>query len=217
MRYRQLGRSGLTVSVLALGCNTFGLSLDAAQSRTLVEAALEAGVTLFDTAQAYGSPRGSSESFLGEALRGRRHEAIVSTKVGSFSLRAPGTTAASRRAIVQAVESSLARLQTDYIDLLYLHQPDDVTPIEETLSAMDALVHQGKVRYLASANFSAWRIVEAELLARAAHASRFVGAQNAYSLIDRMVEADIAPVCVKYGIGLAPYFPLAHGLLTGRY
>jgi aryl-alcohol dehydrogenase-like predicted oxidoreductase len=217
MRYRQMGRSGLTVSVLGLGCNNFGLVCDAAASRAIVDAALESGITFFDTAQAYGKPPGTSEAFVGEALRGRRHAAVISTKVGSFSLRAPGTAAASRRSIQLAVEGSLRRLQTDYIDLLYLHQPDDQTPIEETLAAMDELVHVGKVRYLGSANFVAWRIVESELVARIAGGQRFVAAQNAYSLIDRMIEHDIVPVCARYGIGLAPYFPLANGLLTGRY
>jgi aryl-alcohol dehydrogenase-like predicted oxidoreductase len=143
---------------------------------------------------------------------------VLSTKVGSFSLRQTGMPAAgSRSNIRRALEESLQRLKTDYVDLLYLHQPDDQTPIEETLAAMDELVHEGKTRYLGSANFSAWRIVEAELTARCTGRARFIVSQNAYSLVDRMVELDIAPVCAKYGIGLAPYFPLANGLLTGRY
>jgi len=217
VRYRQLRRSGLTVSVLGLGCNNFGLACDADQSRAIVDAALDCGVTLFDTAEAYGRPHGTSECFLGEALKGRRQDVVLSTKVGSFSMRTPALAAGSRRNIRQALNGCLRRLQTDYVDLLYLHQPDGETPIEETLSAMDELVREGKVRYLASANFSAWRIVEAELLARGANSARFIASQNAYSLVDRAVELDIAPVCVKYGIGLAPYFPLAHGLLTGAY
>jgi aryl-alcohol dehydrogenase-like predicted oxidoreductase len=217
VRYRQVGQSDLTVSVLGLGCNNFGLVCDAAQSRAIVDAALEAGITLFDTAQAYGRPAGTSESYLGAALAGRRQQAVVSTKVGSFSLRTPGLAAGSRANIRRALEDSLRRLQTDYVDLLYLHQPDDETPIAETLGAMDELVGEGKVRFLGSANLSAWRIVEAELEARAGGMHRFVVAQNPYSLVDRQVEHEIVPVCVKYGIGLAPYFPLAHGLLTGRY
>jgi aryl-alcohol dehydrogenase-like predicted oxidoreductase len=217
VRYRQLGRSGLTVSVLGLGCNNFGLLCDAAQSRALVDAALDCGITLFDTAEAYGKPHGTSEEHLGAALVGRRHAAVVSTKVGAFSLRTPDCAAGSRRGIRRALEGSLRRLRTEYVDLLYLHQPDDQTPIEETLAAMTELVHEGKVRYLASANFSAWRIVEAELVARAAGGDRFIGAQNAYSLLDRAVELDVAQVCGRYGVGLAPYFPLAHGLLTGKY
>jgi aryl-alcohol dehydrogenase-like predicted oxidoreductase len=217
VRYRQFGTSGLTVSVLGLGCNNFGLTCSAEQSRALVDAALAAGITLFDTAQAYGNPRGSSEAFLGQALKGRRHEAVVSTKVGSFSTRAADVAPASRRAIRTALETSLHRLQTDYVDLLYLHQPDDLTPIEETLSAMTELVREGKVRYIGSANFSAWRIVEAELLAGRHGTERFIVSQNAYSLVDRMVELDVAVVCTRYGIGLAAYFPLANGLLTGRY
>jgi aryl-alcohol dehydrogenase-like predicted oxidoreductase len=218
MRYRRLGESGLTVSILGLGCNNFGLTRDASQSRAQVDAALDAGITLFDTAQVYGRPHGTSERFLGAALEGRRHTVVVSTKVGSFSLREPGMAAAgSRRNIRLALEGSLQRVQTDYIDLLYLHQPDDDTPIEETLAAMNDLVREGKARYLGLANFTAWRIVEAQLLARGNGTERVVAAQNAYSLVDRMVELDIAPVCARYGIGLAPYFPLANGLLTGRY
>ena len=212
-----MGYSGLTVSVLGLGCNNFGLTCSAQESRALVDAALDAGITLFDTAQAYGNPRGSSETFLGEALQGRRHTAILSTKVGSFSLRTPGVAPASRRGIRAALETSLRRLQTDYVDLLYLHQPDDSTPIEETLATMSDLVHEGKVRYIASANLSAWRVVEAHLVAQHRGYEPFIAAQNAYSLVDRMVELDLAVVCAKYGIGLAPYFPLANGLLTGRY
>ena len=217
MRYRQSGSSGLTVSVLGLGCNNFGLTCDAAQSRALVDEALSAGITLFDTAEAYGKPPGTSEVFLGQALVGRRHAAVVSTKVGSFSMRTPDVAPGSRRAIRTALESSLRRLQTDYVDLLYLHQPDDQTPIEETLQAMGELVREGKVRYIGSANFSAWRTVEAELLAQRRGTARFVVSQNAYSLVDRMIELDIAVVCARYGIGLTAYFPLANGLLTGRY
>jgi aryl-alcohol dehydrogenase-like predicted oxidoreductase len=217
VRYRQLGISGLTVSVLGLGCNNFGLTCSAEQSRALVDAALDVGITLFDTAQAYGSPPGSSEAFLGEALVGRRQAAVVSTKVGSYSLRSPEVAPASRRGIRAALDASLRRLRTDYVDLLYLHQPDDLTPVEETLSAMTELVREGKTRYIGSANLSAWRIVEAELLARRHGTERFIVSQNAYSLVDRMVELDVAVVCGKYGIGLAPYFPLANGLLTGRY
>jgi aryl-alcohol dehydrogenase-like predicted oxidoreductase len=217
VRYRQLGVSGLTVSVLGLGCNNFGLTCNSEQSRALVDAALDVGVTLFDTAQAYGNPRGNSEAFLGEALAGRRQSAVVSTKVGSYSLRTADVAPASRRGIRMALETSLRRLRTDYVDLLYLHQPDDLTPIEETLSVMTELVHEGKTRYIGSANLSAWRTVEAELLARRHGTERFIVSQNAYSLVDRMVELDVAVVCKKYGIGLVPYFPLANGLLTGRY
>jgi aryl-alcohol dehydrogenase-like predicted oxidoreductase len=217
VRYHQLGSSGLTVSALGLGCNNFGLTCDADQARGIVDAALEGGVTLFDTAEAYGKPPGTSESFLGDALEGRRQRAVVSTKVGSFSMRTPDLAPGSRRNLRQALEGSLRRLKTDYVDLLYLHQPDFQTPIEETLAAMDELVKEGKVRHLGSANFSAWRIVEAELLARSQGVTRFVASQNAYSLVDRMVELDISVVCARYGIGLMPYFPLADGLLTGRY
>jgi aryl-alcohol dehydrogenase-like predicted oxidoreductase len=217
VRYRQLGASGLSVSVLGLGCNNFGLTVDADDSRAIVDEALDQGVTYFDTGPAYGKPPGTSEAFLGEALAGRRQAAVVSTKVGSFSLRMPGSAPASRRSIRFALEASLRRLRTDYVDLLYLHQPDDLTPIEETLGAMDDLVREGKVLYIGSANFAAWRIVEAELYARLHHTQRFIAAQNAYGLIDRHAELEVAIVCARYGIGLTPYFPLANGLLTGRY
>jgi aryl-alcohol dehydrogenase-like predicted oxidoreductase len=202
--------------VLGLGCNNFGLLCDAPRSRAIVDAALEAGVTLFDTGPAYGQPRGASEEFLGLALKGRRQAVVVSTKVGSFSMRTPGLAPGSRLNIRQGIEGSLRRLNTDYVDLLYLHQPDLETPIEETLGAMDELVREGKVRYLGCANFPAWHVVEAEMVARC-RGARFIAAQHAYSLVDRMVELDVAVVCARFGIGLVSYFPLANGLLTGRY
>jgi aryl-alcohol dehydrogenase-like predicted oxidoreductase len=217
VRYRQLGRSGLTVSVVALGCNAFGLNLDEGQSGALVHAALEAGVTLFDTAPNYGSEPGASERFLGAALRGHRDEVVVSTKVAGYSTRIASNAPASRRALRPSIDASLKRLGTDFIDLVYVHQPDTETPVEETLEALGELIAAGKVRYVASSNLKAWQIVEAELLARDPGRARFIGAQNAYSLIDRQAELEVAPVCERYGIGLAPYFPLAHGLLAGGY
>jgi aryl-alcohol dehydrogenase-like predicted oxidoreductase len=217
VRYRQLGRSGLTVSVLSLGCNAFGLNLDQDQSSAVVRAAMETGVTLFDTAPNYGTELGASERFLGAALRGHRDEVVVSTKVAGFSTRVPSNAAASRRAIRPSIDASLERLQTDFIDLVYVHQPDTDTPVEETLEVLQELVIAGKIRYAASSNLKAWQIVEAEMLGRDPGRARFVAAQNAYSLIDRQVELDIAPVCERYHVGLAPYFPLAHGLLTGSY
>jgi aryl-alcohol dehydrogenase-like predicted oxidoreductase len=203
--------------VVALGCNAFGLNLDQDQSSALVHAAMEAGVTLFDTAPNYGTAHGDAERFLGTALRGHRDEVVVSTKVAGYSTRVPSNAAASRRAIRPAVDASLRHLQTDFIDLVYMHQPDTDTPMEETLEALNELIKDGKVRYAASSNLQAWQIVEAEMLSRDPNRTRFIGSQNAYSLVDRQVELDIAPVCERYGIGLAPYFPLAHGLLAGGY
>jgi aryl-alcohol dehydrogenase-like predicted oxidoreductase len=218
MRYRQAGRSGLTVSVLGLGCNNFGLMTDQVESGHIVHAALDAGITLFDTAPAYGGAnRGASERFLGEALKGRRHEALISTKVSSFSLAAPDNAIASRRAIIKGAEASLQRLQTDYIDVLYLHQPDVNTPIEESIATLDQLASEGKILYGASSNLNAWQLLEADFLAWVNGRARLVMAQSAYSLMDRAAELDLLPVCAKYGIGFAPYFPLAHGLLTGKY
>lgn len=216
MRYRQLGSSGLTVSVVGIGCNTFGLSCDEAESRALVDAAVESGITFFDTAPNYGAEHGDSERFLGEAVKGRRDDVVIATKVGGFSDRVPHNAAASRRNVPRSVEASLRRLGTDFVDVLYLHQPDDRTPIEETLAVMDELVVAGKVRYAACANLAAWQVVEAEFLAPSRR-SRFVALQVAYSLVDRHVELETVPVCLKYGIGVTPYFPLAHGLLAGTY
>jgi aryl-alcohol dehydrogenase-like predicted oxidoreductase len=215
MRYRQLGASGLTVSVVGIGCNSFGLSADEPMVKAIVDAALENGVTFFDAAPGYGE--GRCETFLGRAVAGRRDDVVISTKVGGYSNRSASNARGSRGSIMRSVEGSLSRLGTDFIDLLYLHQPDEATPVEETLAAMDDLIHAGKVRYIASSNLKGWQIVEAEMLARLAGVGRFIAAQNAYSLIDRNVELEIAPVCERFGIGLTPYFPLAHGLLTGTF
>lgn len=219
MDFRRLGHSGLVVSVVGLGTNNLGMKLDMAASREVVHAALDEGITLFDTADAYGT----SEERLGELLEGRRDDVIVATKFGSDS-RARGNdngedwgARGSRRYIVKAVESSLRRLRTDWIDLYQMHRPDDATPIEETLLALDDLVRSGKVRYLGSSNFSGFQIADAEWTARTRHLHRFVSAQNEYSWLERDVERDVVPALEAYGIGLLPYFPLASGLLTGKY
>jgi aryl-alcohol dehydrogenase-like predicted oxidoreductase len=217
MRYRQLGQSGLTVSVLGLGCNNFGSRCDEAQSRAIVDAAINAGVTFFDVAENYGGGEGLAERYLGAALKGRRDQAVIATKFGSFTSRTATSAPSSRRSLVASVEGSLGRLGVEAIDLLYMHQPDPSTPIEETLRALDDLIVQGKVRYIAAANRTAWQIVEAELTARLLGTSRFIGVQNAYSLLDRMPETDVVPVCEKYGLGLVPYYALAAGMLSGRY
>ncbi|MCL2395387.1 MAG: aldo/keto reductase [Acidimicrobiaceae bacterium] len=215
MHYRQLGRSGLTVSVVGLGCNNFGWRMDLENSRAVVDTALEQGINLFDTADVYG--RGQSETILGELLKGRRDEAVIATKWGSPMSDNPPRARASRHYIRQAVEASLRRLQTDYIDLYQLHRPDGVTPMAETLGALDELVKEGKVRYIGSSNLTGWQIADAEWLARTNHNERFISAQNHYSLLQRDAEKELLPAADTFGIGVLPFFPLANGLLTGKY
>jgi aryl-alcohol dehydrogenase-like predicted oxidoreductase len=215
MHYRQLGRSGLTVSAVGLGGNNFGRVCDLDATRAVVDTALSSGVTLIDTADRYGN--GASEELLGEVLLGRRDEVVLATKFGldlqDGNLDAKG----SRRYVSQAVEASLRRLQTDYIDLYQYHQPDGITPMEETLAALDDLVREGKVRYIGSSNLQAWQIADAEWTARTSGRTRFISAQNHYNLIDRGIEEEVLPACESYGVGILPYFPLAKGLLTGKY
>jgi aryl-alcohol dehydrogenase-like predicted oxidoreductase len=219
MRFRRLGNSGLVVSVVGLGTNNLGIKLDEAGSREVVHAALDAGITLFDTADSYGA----SEERLGELLAGRRDDVLIATKFGS-DVRKRGLSngedwgaRGSRRYIRKAVESSLRRLRTDWIDLYQLHRPDPKTPIDETLATLSDLVREGKVRYVGSSNFTGWQVVDAEWTARTRGYERFVSAQNEYSWLDRGIEADLVPALQHYGVGLLPYFPLASGLLTGTY
>ncbi len=215
-RQRRLGRSGLSVSTVGLGCNNFGMKLDLPASRTVIDAALDHGVTLFDTSDSYSS----SEEILGEVLEGRRHQVVLATKFGSDLQGANGPdwgARGSRRYIRLAVERSLRRLRTDWIDLYQIHFPDPKTPLEETLAALDELVHEGKVRYIGSSNHAAWQVTDAEWLARTHGFERFLSAQNHYNLLDRRVEEDLTPACRQFGISILPYFPLASGLLTGRY
>jgi aryl-alcohol dehydrogenase-like predicted oxidoreductase len=222
MRYRRLGDSGLAVSVVGLGCNNFGRRIDADASRAVVDAAVDAGLTLFDTADVYGTPAGSSEEFLGAALRhnGRREDVIIATKFGA---RMGGVNGAdwdargSRRYVRRAVEASLRRLGTDYIDLYQLHTPDRQTPIEETLAALQDLVRDGKVRYVGSCNFTGWQVADADWVARTRQLTRFVSAQNHYSWLERGVETELTGSLERFGVGLLPYFPLHSGLLTGKY
>jgi aryl-alcohol dehydrogenase-like predicted oxidoreductase len=220
---RRLGRSGLAVSVVGLGTNNFGMKLDLEQSRAVVHAALDHGITLIDTADSYGE----SESRLGEILAAAgprvRDDVVLATKFGSDVRRlgldngADWGSRGSRRYIRRAVENSLRRLRTDWIDLYQMHRPDPLTPIEETLATLDDLVHAGKIRYIGHSNFSGWQAAEAEWVARSTHGTRFISAQNDYSLLKRDVEADLVPALTQYDIGLLPYFPLASGLLTGKY
>jgi aryl-alcohol dehydrogenase-like predicted oxidoreductase len=220
MRYRQLGDSGLTVSVVGLGCNNFGGSfggrLDLDGTRAVVDAAIECGVTLLDTANSYGD-RGGSETLLGQVLEGRRDEVVLATKFGSDMGEGPGVARASRWYVKRAVEASLRRLRTDRIDLYQLHRPDGITPVEETLAALDDLVREGKVLYVGSSNLAAWQVVEADWVARTRGLTRFVSAQNHYSLLERKAEEELLPACQKVGVGVLPFFPLANGLLTGKY
>jgi len=220
MRYRRLGDSGLVVSVVGLGCNQFGRRVDADGARAVVDAALEHGINLFDTSDTYGSPQGASEELLGAALKGRRDDVVIATKFGMDMAGANGPdhgARGARRYIVRAVEASLRRLDTDYLDLYQMHAPDPATPVAETLSTLDDLVRAGKVRYLGNSNFAGWQIADADWTARTGHLTRFISAQNLYNLIARDAEREVIPACQRFGLGLLPYFPLASGLLTGKY
>ena len=216
MEYKNLGRSGLQVSAVGLGCNNFGRRCDQEQTAAVVGKALELGVTLFDTADVYG-PRGLSEEYLGAALKGHRRDAIIATKFVSPMGEGSLWGGASRRYVFEAVEASLRRLDTDYIDLYQIHFPDVRTPIEETLRALDDLVRQGKARYLGCSNFTGWQVVEAQWITRTEHLSPLVSAQNQYNLLDRRIERELVPAANAYGLGILPYFPLASGFLTGKY
>jgi aryl-alcohol dehydrogenase-like predicted oxidoreductase len=215
MEMRNLGGSGLLVSVLGLGCNNFGRRLDKEGTERVVSAALDAGITFFDTADVYGM--GESETYLGAALGKRRNDVVVATKFRSPMGDTEYDQGGSRRYIFRAIEASLRRLNTDYVDLYQMHAPDPKTPIEETLRALDDLVRQGKVRYIGSSNFSGWEIADADWTARNQGISRFVSAQNNYSLLDTSVEKGVVPACARFGVGMIPYFPLASGMLTGKY
>ena len=219
MRYRPVGSSGLVVSVVGLGCNNFGRRLDADLARPVVDAAIEAGITLFDTADSYGGA-GRSEEILGEALAGRRDQVVLATKFGHQGADlgyGPAAGAKGGRAYIRrAVQHSLRRLRTDYIDLYQLHTPDLVTPIEETLTALTELVQAGLVRYIGHSNFSPVQIAAAAAAAREQHCVPFVSAQNRWSLLERQAERDVVPAALQFGLGVLPYFPLANGLLTGK-
>lgn len=224
VQYRSLGTSGLRVSTVGLGCNNFGRrgTLTEGQEGTdaVIHAALDSGVTFFDTADIYGQEPGLSETFMGNALKGVRDRVVIATK---FGMDMGGTNGpdwgarGSRRYIRLAVEASLVRLQTDWIDLYQMHRPDPLTPIEETLSALNELVAEGKVRYIGHSNFAGWQIADAEYTARAEGHERFISAQNEYSLLNRRVEEEVLPAARRYGLGFLPYFPLQNGILTGKY
>ena len=217
MEYRKLGRSGLEVSIVGLGTNNFGQRMkDPKDAEAVVKACLDEGINLFDTADVYGG-RGPSEEFLGKALKGHRQEAVIATKFASPMGEGPMTSGSSRRWIMQAVEDSLRRLDTDYIDLYQVHRPDPNTPEEETLRALDDLVSSGKVRYIGNSNYAGWQIANAHHIAQNRGYAPFISAQNEYSLLNRRIEAEVVPAAEQFGLGILPFFPLASGLLTGKY
>jgi aryl-alcohol dehydrogenase-like predicted oxidoreductase len=215
VRTRRLGKEGPEVSVVGLGCNNFGMRVDLEGTRAVVDAAIETGVTLVDTADIYGN-KGGSESFLGEVLEGRRDRIVLATKFGGDM--GHGTEARGSRAYIhQAIEASLQRLRSDVVDLYQYHTPDNVTPFEETFGALDELVRAGKVRYVGHSNLNAAQIEEVDAICREHGFARPVSAQNQYSLLRREAEEELLPTCARLGIGVLPYFPLASGLLTGKY
>ena len=215
MKLRNLGTSGLRVSIVGLGCNNFGSRLDIEATRRVVDKALDLGITLFDTADIYGN-RGGSEEQLGQILGERRKNIVLATKFG-MEMDDAEKKGASRRYILSAVEDSLGRLRTDWIDLYQLHQPDPLTPFEETLRALDDLVRQGKVRYIGCSNLKAWQVVESQWTSRDRCFNSFISCQDEYSLLMREPERELIPAMQAHGLGLLPYFPLASGLLTGKY
>ena len=216
MELRNLGRSGLRVSAIGLGCNNFGGRIGLEESRAVVHAALDHGITLFDTADVYGEC-GGSETALGEILGPRRKDIVLATKFAMPMDDAERLKGASRRYITSAVDASLQRLKTDWIDLYQQHRPDPLTPIEETLRTLDDLTRAGKIRYYGCSNLPAWQVVEAAWTARQAGLNGFVSCQDELSLLVRHHDTDLLPAMRAYGLGLLPYFPLASGLLTGKY
>jgi aryl-alcohol dehydrogenase-like predicted oxidoreductase len=215
MEMRRLGRSGLRVSEVGLGCNNFGMRVGPAEAQAVVDAALEAGISFFDTADMYGGEK--SEGILGEALGKRRQQVIVATKYGLQMGKEPLSQGRSRRWTMEAVEGSLKRLKTDYIDLYQVHWPDPGTPWDETLRALDDLTSQGKVLYIGASNLAAWEIADADWTARTEGVGRFISVQNKLSLLAQGASAEVLPACERFGVGFLPYFPLASGLLTGKY
>jgi aryl-alcohol dehydrogenase-like predicted oxidoreductase len=224
IEYRRLGDSGLIVSTIGLGCNNFGRAGTASEGQdgtsAVIDAAIDAGVTLFDTADIYGAQRGLSETLMGHALKGKRDQIVLASKFGMDmnGLNGPDWNArGSRRYIRLAVEASLRRLQTDWIDLYQLHQPDPNTPIEETLATLDDLITEGKVRYIGHSNLAGWQIAEAEFTAQLGGHPKFISSQNEYSLLVRDAEEEVLPAVNAYGLGFLPFFPLYNGLFTGKF
>ncbi len=216
MEIRNLGTSGLRVSAIGLGCNNFGARIDLEATRRVIHKAFDLGITLFDTADVYGE-RGGSETDMGKVLGDMRKEIVLATKFCMPMSDDGRKQGASRRYIMQAVEASLARLQTDYIDLYQVHRFDELTPVEETLRALDDLVRAGKVRYVGCSNWASWQMMQADWIAKTEGLSHFVSCQDEYSLVVRGAEKELMPAARAIGLGLLPYFPLASGLLTGKY
>lgn len=216
MHMKRLGQSGLKVSIVGLGCNNFGMRCDQAQTDAVVHKALDLGITLFDTADIYGN-KGGSETMLGKALGPRRKDIVLASKFGLPMGEGDLLKGASRRYIMNAIEASLKRLGTDYIDLYQIHFPDPETPIDETLLALDALIRAGKVRYIGSSNFAGWQLAQAWYVAQELGTAKFVSAQNHYNLLDRKIEQELVPAARALGTSVLPYFPLASGMLTGKY
>ncbi|MDA8277526.1 MAG: aldo/keto reductase [Actinomycetota bacterium] len=215
MKFRQLGNSGLTVSEIGLGCNNFGVRCDFETTRQVLDKSIDLGINFFDTADIYGN-LGGSETFMGQILEGRRDSIVLATKFG-MSMNTGDVARGSRRYIRKAIEASLTRLRTDYIDLYQFHEPDPNTPIEETLDALNELVLEGKVRYIGSSNFAGWQIAQADHVAKERGTQRFIAAQNHYSMIKRFIEDEVIPAARHYRVGILPYYPLASGLLTGKF
>ena len=216
MDFRQVGNSGLRVSAVGLGCNNFGGRIGLEATRRVVDRAIEQGITLFDTADSYGN-RGGSEELLGETLGARRKDIVLATKFG-WAMDDDGVRkGGARRYVLEAVEASLRRLRTDWIDLYQFHLPDPLTPIDETLRALDDLVRSGKVRYIGWSNMAAWQLADAMWVARDAGLERFISVQAEYSLVERKAAAELIPALRHFGVGLLPFFPLAGGMLTGKY
>ncbi len=216
MEYRKLGNSGLKVSEIGLGGDTFGQWADEQTSIAIINHALDLGINFIDTADVYGG-RGQSEEFIGKAVKGKRSQVLIATKFRTAMGEGPNEGGGSRHHIMSAVDASLRRLNTDYIDLYQIHSPDPMTPIEETLRALDDLVHAGKVRYIGCSNFAAWQLCEALWISKVNNLQSFVTEQPQYNLIDRHIEQDLVSCCQAYGIGVIPYYPLAAGFLTGKY
>lgn len=215
MEYRRLGKSGLKVSEVGLGCNNFGSRADEATSLNVINSALASGINLIDTAESYS--KGRSEEIVGKAVKGKRTQVIIATKFGYPNSVGPTEQGGSRSYIVKALEGSLKRLNTDYIDLYYHHHNDPATPVEETLRALENLVHDGKVRYIACSNYAAWQLCEAAWTAKTHNLNSFIAVQPKYNMLDRSIEKELVPCCQANDIGVIPWGPLASGFLTGKY
>ena len=215
MEYRRLGHSGLQVSVIGLGTNNFGPRMDYPAAERVLRQAVDAGINFIETSNTYGN--GQAEAFIGKALRGHRPQVLVATKVGSNMGDSPNMHGGSRKHILEQIDLSLQKLQTDYLDLYQIHYYDPFTPLEETLRTMDHLVQQGKVRYIGCSNFAAWQVAEAMGVARALGIEPLVSVEPEYSMLKRAIEKELLPCCERYHLGILPYFPLASGFLTGKY